>query len=273
MSAVRERLKHLTRERRGSHAGLVLKRYYAGDDSEGNERNVNRRNVLEHAQRACEQAHGVYKLAFERWEEETRGLPGGVLRIRSRLITGLGNKGVLETGIRLHYTYGTPIIPGSGLKGLAAHYCRSAYGADTEEAPISEMLFGSTGSGGHITYQDAWILPECIAELTKEGRIKERRNREGLLMDVMTPHHGEYYAGKEVPPHDSEDPNPVSFLSVRGKFRIVVECDVSDENGQKWAELALRILEEALHKDGVGGKTSSGYGRMARDKAKKGPKK
>lgn len=37
----------------------------------------------------------------------------------NRLIVGLGTKGMLEVGIRLHHLYGYPIIPGSALKGLA----------------------------------------------------------------------------------------------------------------------------------------------------------
>jgi CRISPR-associated protein Cmr6 len=41
---------------------------------------------------------------------------------RSRLIVGLGGKGVLETGITLHHVTGLPIIPGSALKGLARAY-------------------------------------------------------------------------------------------------------------------------------------------------------
>src|ERR1700680_515711 len=46
----------------------------------------------------------------------------------SRLIVGLGSENVLETGIRLHHTYGLPVIPGSALKGLAAHYCHEIWG-------------------------------------------------------------------------------------------------------------------------------------------------
>jgi CRISPR-associated protein Cmr6 len=252
MTAVRDRLANVAKLRQGSHAGLILSRYFREHD----DKNVGRREVLDHARAASQEAYAVYKLAFDRWELDTRKLSSGVFRVRSRLITGLGSKGVLETGIRLHHTYGTALIPGSGLKGTAAHYCREAYGSDTQEFPLNETLFGSTGSGGHITFQDAWILPDCIAA----------GSREGLLPDVMTSHHPKYYSGENIPPHDSEDPNPVSFLSVRGRFRIVVECDVPNETGRKWAEFALRLVEEALDQRGAGGKTNSGYGRMTRDK-------
>ena len=38
---------------------------------------------------------------------------------------------------------------------------------------------------GFITFHDAWISPEALS-----------KTDEGLLEDVMTPHHGDYYGGK-----------------------------------------------------------------------------
>ncbi|AEH24490.1 type III-B CRISPR module RAMP protein Cmr6 [Pyrococcus yayanosii] len=45
-----------------------------------------------------------------------------VLRLKSRLVVGLGDESVYETSIRLLRNYGVPYIPGSALKGIAKHY-------------------------------------------------------------------------------------------------------------------------------------------------------
>jgi CRISPR type III-B/RAMP module RAMP protein Cmr6 len=186
--------------------------------------------------------------------------------VQGRLIVGLGGDNVLETGITLHHTYGVPIIPGSALKGLAAHYCDRVWGnADTKfqrTKEYHEILFGTTDDSGHITFHDAWISPESL-------RGDETG---GLVLDVMTPHHRDYYSGntqrqpdgheKLIAPTDFDDPTPVTFLSVAGAFHIAVSCDVPGEAGNHWAKLAFDLLKEALHEWGVGGKTSSGYGRL-----------
>jgi CRISPR-associated protein Cmr6 len=80
----------------------------------------------------------------------------------------------------------------------------------------------------------------------------------------MTPHHADYYMAQpeSAAPTDFDDPNPVTFLSVAGDFRVAVACDVAGEAGNRWAERALQLVTEALAYWGVGGKTSAGYGRM-----------
>jgi len=187
----------------------------------------------------------------------------------------LGTASVLETGIRLHHTYGVPIIPGSALKGLTAHYCDQVRAGKDGEAALKryvpqetdlkaardgartayEVLFGSTQRAGHIIFHDAWITP-CSLERT------EGKRRSGALhLDVMTPHHPRYYAGdRGAYPTDFDDPTPIPFVSATGTFLIAVSCD--DPTGTGWAKLALNLLCEALRNWGAGGKTSSGYGRL-----------
>ncbi len=251
MTAVRDNLVRVARAGNGAHAGLIFGRYLEEQTEDGKKR------LFDHTLRACRNAQGIYRLAWDRWLEETRDLTSALFRVQTRLITGLGAKGVLETGIRLHHTYGIPLIPGSGLKGTVAHYCREAYpeSPDFPAAEVRQALFGTAGNAGHIRFQDAWMMPDSLTA-----------NGEGLLRDVMTSHHPKYYAGDSIAPHDGEDPNPVAFLSVRGRFRVVVECDVPGPEGARWSAFALQLLEEALKTSGVGGKTSSGYGRLKPDK-------
>jgi hypothetical protein len=79
----------------------------------------------------------------------------------------------------------------------------------------------------------------------------------------MTPHHGGYYSKKDgAAPTDFDDPNPITFLSIVGSFRVIVSCDVSNEDGVKWAKFAFTLLTNALSEWGIGGKTNAGYGRL-----------
>src|SRR5262249_36758385 len=152
--------------------------------------------------------------AFTRWKNATTGAQfrEATPKVVQRLVVGLGGESVLETGLRLHYTYGSPLIPGSALKGLAAHYCHTEVGSRNPEflpsGSFGEMLFGANENSGIITFHDAWITPESVSD------------GHALLADVMTPHHADYYSRKRgAAPSGAEDPVPVSFLSIRGAFR------------------------------------------------------
>jgi CRISPR-associated protein Cmr6 len=212
-------------------------------------------------------------MAFERWKKSLANCSAPpqskILYVHGRMVIGLGSDSILETGLTLHHTYGTPMIPGSALKGLAAHYCDQVWGAadenkefrapeDTdEEAKDTQseigkwyrVIFGTQKAAGYFTFHDAWITPESL-------------DKEPLCLDVMTPHHSKYYGGEDVPPSDFDDPKPISFLSVRGCFHFAVSCEIPGTEGENWCKLVLDLLKQALENWGIGAKTSSGYGRM-----------
>lgn len=263
------------RRTEGRHPGLLLQRYLCepatGDQGDPREK----RDLLDAAIEAAKHSdvRELYQAAFERWSAM---LPNGRVTVdlctEGRLIVGLGSENVIETGITLHHTYGTPIIPGSAIKGLAAHYCHEVWGAvdehykrptpDEEKAyrdwlkigdepgppyNFHRLLFGNTDDGGCVVFHDAWLAPG---------------SPETLVLDVITPHHPGWLDGK-VPPTDFDNPTPVPFLSVTGRFRVAVSWrgPESDQAG-KWTQRALDLLCEALKEWGAGGKTTSGYGRL-----------
>lgn len=213
-----------------------------------------RRKLLDDARKASQRSRPVYELAFRRWQDS---LPPGTvtrkIRTAGRFITGLGVASVLETGIRLHHIYGTPLIPGSGLKGLAAHYAHAVWGRHDanfqENNPHHQTLFGDQTAQGMLVFHDAWILP---SELSGKG----------LVLDVMTPHHSRYNAGENAPPSDMDSPNPITFLSIAGHFLAAV-TPLAPDPEQRWTNLTLKLLEAALKDWGAGGKTRAGYGRFS----------
>jgi CRISPR-associated protein Cmr6 len=184
---------------------------------------------------------GVYRLAYRRWEKHwSLEAPGRFCMkgtVNGRLATGLGNESVLEVGIRLSHSYGTPVIPGSALKGVLR--------ARIEDEGLRDFLFGSPSSSAFVEFQDAWWIPD---------------SRSPFALDVMTVHHPDYYAGKGAPT-DFDNPNPVQFLSVRGSFLFAAQFLGEDPKGA-WKGYVQKLLKDTLEKDGVGGKLSGGYGRF-----------
>lgn len=237
----------------GAHAGLLLNRYLPIPVKVNSHPDA--RKKLHHAvQQSSSRCLELYSIAFQRFTQSFEDTQtSGDFRTRGRMIIGLGGENVLETGISLHHTYGTPFIPGSALKGLAWHYCHQVWGSQEskfkEGGEYHTAIFGTTEDAGHFTFHDGLILPDTLTS--------------SIRPDVMTPHHGDYYQSKGFPT-DFDDPNPVTFLSVSGAFFIAVTCDLQDETGKAWEKLVFELLSEALSTWGIGGKISSGYGRLDR---------
>ena len=252
----------------GSNAGLLRDRYLRVAVKDKVNHPLARKDLFEIMCQSLVQSEAVYQAAYQRQlsshEENSVQKPKveGLFRTKGRLVIGLGGENVLETGITLHHTYGTPLIPGTALKGLASHYCDQVWCARDQGQGFKrwrkgetggdyhKSIFGTTDDSGHIIFHDAWITPETLVK--------------SLQPDVMTPHHGDYYSDESgnTPPTDFDDPNPVTFLSVVGTFHIAVSCDVLGTEGQKWANLAFDLLSDALQEWGIGGKTNAGYGRL-----------
>lgn len=168
--------------------------------------------------------------------------------VKNRLAINLGAESVLETNIALHRTFGVPYIPGSALKGLVAHFLQNYGGEDWKKDGENYItVFGNQEKAGFITFHDALLFV-----------TEESLNKRSLYADVMTPHHSEYYApnNQTTPPADWDNPSPVPFISATGDFLIALS------GPSDWVELTFKILEYALQTEGVGAKTSSGYGRM-----------
>ncbi|MFO0649315.1 MAG: type III-B CRISPR module RAMP protein Cmr6 [Polyangiales bacterium] len=176
------------------------------------------------------------------------------LRTVTPLTLHLSRAGVLENaGICLHRVYGFPVLPGTGLKGMARAYAESLAGASVADIA---RVFGHEGKGddladaGELVFHDAWPT-----EWPK------------LIVDIANNHHRKYYAGTDAP-GDWEEPNPVSFLALApgASFSFALSkrsADVTDAS----VALAEQWLRGALVHLGAGAKTAAGYGWFADAKA------
>jgi CRISPR-associated protein Cmr6 len=196
-----------------------------------------------------------YKNVFyPRWKAQLLSLQAnasakvGIAKVQGRIAVGLGNESVLETSVALHRTYGVPVIPGSALKGLASSFARNRCGGSWAKGQRAYLnVFGKTEESGYIVFHDALHVPGSA-----EGRP--------LRTDVIAVHHPDYYQNKkDSAPADWDDPNPIHFLSATGDYLIALS---SVPGCECWLERAWEILRRALEHEGVGAKTSSGYGRL-----------
>ena len=94
--------------------------------------------------------------------------------------------------------------------------------------------------------------------------LDARPNRDpGLILDVLTPHHKDYYEGKLKTATDTEDPVPVYFPAVKEQSKDdhftfpLIPLQRATEALLTFATLALRTGLETF---GLGAKTNAGYG-------------
>lgn len=237
-----------------------------------------------------------YCRAFARWRSSFQP-PGDRTRevvLASRLLVGHGNVSGMDIGLTVHRTWGVAVIPGSALKGLLAHYVDAVYGPEKldpfpwqqpanareraryqgliwrgrriQRGPgeVYRALLGAPDADDDRTMRDHGIEAGATAGLVAfhdalyvPGSAPEDRP---FAVDVLTVHQKAYYdaPGGNSWPNDYDDPNPVAFLTVRPCVRMLVALSGPPD----WTELAERLLIDALREWGVGGKTSSGYGRL-----------
>jgi CRISPR-associated protein Cmr6 len=232
-----------------SNAGLLYDRFLPTQNKDPNER-------LAFLKEIC-QIHThtlpLYKKVFERHNQKCahNNTLSKRFKASNRLLLGLGTPSTIEVGIHLDHLYGTPIIPGTALKGLASHYAHSVWGEVDpdwkEDGQYHQIIFGDKTSAGHLIFHDARITPETLEY--------------SLKLEVITPHHSDFYSGKTERPTDFDSPVPIPFIAFTGEFDIAVSCN-SEQQGNEWQHLTMALIAESLKNWGVGAKTSSGYGRM-----------
>lgn len=142
--------------------------------------------------------------------------------------------GILEADISLHRLFGFPVIPGSALKGIARSMARF-----DEDKKRFARVFGGEEKGKSDSAGTVAFLMAVPADKNWK-----------MVVDILTSHRG----------GDTANPVPVFFPAVEkgGKFRFTVCPTARAEDGD--LEFAVKYLKKALRENGVGAKTSAGYG-------------
>ena len=174
-----------------------------------------------------------------------------------RFVTGLGRNTPFEVGFAFHRLYGFPVIPGSGLKGLARswayfHLKEGKPDGEPEEDPLFAVVFGSAPKGDdNAASAGGAVFFEAVP-----------LDNPALDIDVMTPHFPDYYSDKTniVPPTDNQNPVPIPFLTVKKDVRFGFAVAWRGRSNPRAHELAAKWLRHGLEELGAGAKTAAGYG-------------
>ena len=241
-----------------THAGLLLQRYLTAHKPKERDNTQDTPEEMLLDQATGVKVSEVYRAAFRRWLKQfVQKTPAGCARIHftvqatAPIAIGLGDASPLEVGIRLHHTYGMPLLPASALKGLCRRVARLLKHENKLSDDAIDALFGLSrekqAAAGAVVFYDAWYDPDSA------GGAPFHR-------DVITVHHPAYYGDDKTPPTDFDDPTPVPFLVVKPGARFLCVLDAPD---RQWADFAQKMLLWGLENLGVGAKTNAGYGYLA----------
>lgn len=183
----------------------------------------------------------------------------------SPFATGLGWEHPNDNGFAFLQPYGLPYLAASGIKGVVRRAAEALTENENTGAPhwsasaISE-LFGPEPENNDDSAQGALRFFDVIPDIAKQK----------MAVDIMNPHHGDYYKGKDSP-HDAGQPGPIFFLVVppESKFTFVIDCPrehrLTDELKQHWRVLVRNAFAHAFDWLGFGAKTAVGYGAFSID--------
>lgn len=187
--------------------------------------------------------------------------PESVLSIRAvlaaRLITGIGETSPTEVGMLFDRNSGLPYISAASIKGAvryaySVNYARNhaENGTTLDQNNVDGLvgLFGSMdtkeSSRGGVVFMDAY--PREIPE---------------IVTDIMNPHFGGYYEGKN-PPWETDSPTPIKFLAVEKGCIFCFQCFFTNLDQIRYRGALFAAFETALSEMGLGAKTACGYGRF-----------
>ncbi|MCA1933130.1 MAG: type III-B CRISPR module RAMP protein Cmr6 [Calditerrivibrio sp.] len=184
-------------------------------------------------------------------------------KLISPLITGIGETHPNEVGISFDHTMGIPYISASSIKGLV-RIAATLNEIFDEQGRIKENfteeviddknfedlcnIFGysekNNSSRGMVIFLDSYP--------TKTPNLK---------VDIINPHYGPYYTDPEgkTPPADYHKPVPIKFLVVEPGTEFVFRALIS-KDASGYMEKIKKAYDKALTVEGVGAKTSIGYG-------------
>jgi CRISPR-associated protein Cmr6 len=264
----------------------------------GKRKPSSKQHLLNELIKASDQVNDNEREAFaHRWQKMVAPAEAWRMTPTWRFITGMGNKAAIEVGFTFHRVYGFPYIPSSSLKGLARAVALLEITQQAGKQMIGlQEAVAMLASKKHTPMQELegalleddktfstalrkWATDDGYEKVT--GLADQFRKVFGtqhhigqaifhdaipakkptLEVDVMTVHYPNYYQGNE-PPADTQNPNPIPFLTVgQTPFWFAVGWHGASDRPEY--DKALAWLKFGLMEFGAGAKTAVGYGLFA----------
>ena len=196
------------------------------------------------------------------------------INLKTPLVLGMGESHPSENGMTLDHTLGIPYIPASSIKGVLRFHFTVNLIHELERAGILEEFTVTCRDGGDCLDEPKTAIPGIFGGNVSDenGRLQENAGNIIVLdaysltipvlqVDIMNNHHTKYYNSSDrIPPSDTEEPNPVQFISIKPgvEFRFYILLDKKIEHHS----LALIDACKEMFMSGIGAKTAVGYGRF-----------
>ncbi len=240
---------------------LAFNRLCPGIDSPGEEPEAKENALKMLINGYSEDSIALYRHSFNARFEAAINDPNAICLVLSTaapLVIGKGDQNVHEFGLTFNLPWGTPVLPGSAIKGVLSSYAHEAGGEDWQKGILgpfagkhSLLMFGGTNQegaimAGCIDFLDAWWIPE---------------ERHPFAEDIINVHYRSYYQNSKAWPDGTDSPVPNKFITIRPGQRFLFVL----RGNESWRDLAADLLKNAAHNKGFGSKTRVGYGRMEND--------
>ncbi|MFP7756002.1 type III-B CRISPR module RAMP protein Cmr6 [Thermodesulfobacteriota bacterium B35] len=207
----------------------------------------------------------LYKDAFKQWRQLMESDPDAIcfeMEVSTPMVVGKGDQNVHEFGISLQHPWGTPVIPGSAVKGVLSSFAHDYGGEDWHKGALAArdnmlnpfsgklslvMFGGMTEEGefaGCLDFYDAWWIPAGSGAPFAE--------------DIINVHNRSYYQQENQWPDGTDSPVPNKFAVIRPGEKFFFAIRGVD----RWRQLAKDVLVQAADRYGFGAKTRVGYGRL-----------
>lgn len=182
-------------------------------------------------------------------------------KLKTDLITGIGESHPSEVGMVFDYNIGVPYIPASGVKGIV----RFAHTLGLIEAGLPEDKIKDVGNGRFFDDEEEWTnVPTMFGTKDRMGAVMffdaYPEIAPKLRADIMNPHYSEYYIEGTKSPADNSEPKPIKFLAVTKDTEFIFCALVEKGRSDILSDLVKDALKKALTEEGIGAKTAVGYG-------------
>lgn len=189
-------------------------------------------------------------------------------KLKTPLITGIGETHPHEVSMVFDHNMGIPYIPASGIKGIV----RFTHTLDLiDKIPDGKLVIRDKDGKPcppHFNDEEDWTnIPTLFGTQAQRGSVvfldAYPENVPDLHIDIMNPHYGDYYSDdkNKTPPADYLNPVPIKFLTV-AKDTVFVFRALVDKGQSELIDRAKAAFKKALTEEGVGAKTAVGYGRF-----------
>lgn len=209
--------------------------------------------------------------------------------VLDKLVVGFGDVTTDETAITLHHIYGIPYIPGSAIKGVLKNYIIEKYFSqdliDIRNIPKEDIkIYEKKKRDLESKLNNNDVLRCVFGAKAKDNNVQGQvlffdaypQNEVELDVDIMTPHHTDYYSKNRFP-LDNDKVTPIDFYVVKNGTKFIFNIAISkeiektdliiDDKNILKKDLEKGIMnfitqnfKETLECHGIGAKTAVGYG-------------